>query len=120
MFTPAHNVADLVFLLPRGISSYLSQEGFLNSALHEASVVCVVVLVQLGCDDGSAEKRQGDSGYSRREPAGRRLLCEIQALPDPNAKHNCNFPGHLLGASQTFSPRLTIFRNHAATHSISE
>lgn len=93
MFTPAHNVADLVFLLPRGISSYLSQEGFLNSALHEASVVCVVVLVQLGCDDGSAEKRQGDSGYSRREPAERWLLCEIQALPDPSAKHNCNFMG---------------------------
>lgn len=41
------------------ISPYLSQEGFLNSALHEAGVVRVVILIQLCRDDRSAEKGQG-------------------------------------------------------------
>lgn len=53
------HTAAPVLLSPRGISSYLSQEGFLNSALHEASVVRVVILIQLCRDDRGAERRQG-------------------------------------------------------------
>ena len=58
VLTRPGNAAGLVFLLSRGISSYLSQEGFLNSPFHQTSIICIVVLVQLCCDDGSAVGRR--------------------------------------------------------------
>ena len=51
--------AGLVLLLLRGIPSHLSQEGFLNPPFHQTSIVGIVVLVQLCCDDGSAVGREG-------------------------------------------------------------
>lgn len=74
-----------VLLSPRRIS-YLSQEGFLDSALHEASVVCVVVLIQLCRDDRGTERRQGQRLQPRKEPMRR-----PRHYRNPSAKTSCNF-----------------------------
>lgn len=43
--------------LPKRIS-YLPEEGFLNPAFHQASIIGVVILVQLGRDNWSAARRR--------------------------------------------------------------